>query len=187
MAFYLGSTIVAPLTSGTSFTPNSVNPYFTGIPSWSKRITMFFYGLGNSTYGNANMDMCIQVGTSSGFIQSGYFGASGEITNNSGIVSYGGYFNSGLLLPIRYGGNYDYQSQLEGKIEFLSMGSSGAYNYWIITAQMSLDKGGQGVFWGSAGVTLSGTLDRVGFTALDPSYNIQTYGYNLGLIQLIYE
>ena len=72
-------------TSGTSID-------FTGIPSWAKRITVMFDGV--STSGSASV--IIRLGTSSGFVASGYLGSNGianyttglpvdDITNSAGV------------------------------------------------------------------------------------------------------
>ena len=56
------------LTSGTAVSASGTSVDFTGLPSWVKKITVMFSGV--STNGNSNY--LIRLGTSSGFVSSGY-------------------------------------------------------------------------------------------------------------------
>ena len=61
----LGTAVAS--TSGTSID-------FTGIPSWVKRITVHFY---NVAMGTATTSLVLQLGTSGGFVTTGYASSSG--------------------------------------------------------------------------------------------------------------
>lgn len=63
-------------TSGTSID-------FTGIPSWVKRITVMFQGVST----NAGNNLIIQLGTSSGFVSSGYLSALGSINTSTAATA----------------------------------------------------------------------------------------------------
>lgn len=67
------TTNVYPLATGTSVASTSGTSIgFTSIPSWSKRITIFFRGV--STSGTSNWQ--IQLGSSAGYVTTGYVGTS---------------------------------------------------------------------------------------------------------------
>jgi hypothetical protein len=65
-----------PLTLETAqATTSGTNIDFTGIPSWAKRITVMFQGV--STDGTSNI--AIRLGTSGGFVGSGYLGVGSNL------------------------------------------------------------------------------------------------------------
>jgi hypothetical protein len=81
-----GSTKFSVTSSGVSFTPNGSSIVlgtaqastsgtsidFTGIPSWVKKITVMFQGVST----NGSSIYVVQLGTSGGFVTSGYLGAA---------------------------------------------------------------------------------------------------------------
>ena len=75
-----------PFTRGTAVTTTAVTAIdLTGIPSWAKRVTLMFNGV--STNGGAAPR--IRLGTSSGFVTSGYLGSClGNATTNVSNVSF---------------------------------------------------------------------------------------------------
>ena len=75
-----------PFTRGTAVTTTAVTAIdLTGIPSWAKRVTLMFNGV--STNGGAAPR--IRLGTSSGFVTSGYLGSClGNATINVSNVSF---------------------------------------------------------------------------------------------------
>jgi hypothetical protein len=68
--------------AGTAVTPTSGTYVdFTGIPTWAVKITVLFVGV--STSGTSNLQ--IQLGTSSGFVSTGYF--SGAFTSTASTAN----------------------------------------------------------------------------------------------------
>jgi len=66
-----------PLVSGTAQASTSGTSIdFTGIPSWVKRITVMFSGVST----NGTSEVTLQLGTSSGFVTSGYLGVALTVT-----------------------------------------------------------------------------------------------------------
>ena len=63
-------------TSGTSID-------FTGIPSWVKRVTVMFSGVST----NGTSLPTLRLGTSSGFVTSGYLGATAHIGSSSAVYA----------------------------------------------------------------------------------------------------
>lgn len=80
-------TPTAKIVSGTSQASTTGTAIdFTGIPSWAKRITVMFNGVSLS----GTDDFLVQLGTSGGFVTSGYASTSGYsttyATSTSGMV-----------------------------------------------------------------------------------------------------
>lgn len=73
-AITLGNALASP-----SVTPTGVSTVtFIGIPSWVNRVTVILSGISPSTNGSFSM----QLGTSSGFVTSGYTGGGGSVVDN---------------------------------------------------------------------------------------------------------
>ncbi len=125
---------------------------FTGIPSWSRRVTLILNG--NSTSGS-NHNPRIQLGTSSGIDStgnytkvSGYYGTSqlcsGTTTGSGFDVSWGGSSSAGFT----------------GTLVFYNITS----NTWILDGSL-IDTAGLGYMIKIVGSkTLTGVLDRVRLT-----------------------
>lgn len=79
------TTVTGTITQGTAVASTSGTSIdFTGIPSWAKRITVMLSGVSTS-----GTDNCwLQIGTSSGFLTSGYVGASNGFNTSPSAVSY---------------------------------------------------------------------------------------------------
>lgn len=109
-----------PLIRGTSQSPASVACDFTGIPNGTRRITIMLYNI--STSGTSNM--LVQLGTSSGFVTSGYTsscnqfsGSPGSSTSSAGFliqeaVSSSAFTNGQVVLTNIDGNNWVYSSNL---------------------------------------------------------------------------
>jgi len=134
---------------------------FTGIPSWAKRVTVMFNGVGLS--GTSNY--LVQIGSGS-ISTSGYTsGAYG--TNNSGITSSSGFaiVQSGTLLTFY------------GSVSLMLTGS----NNWLSTHHGFLNAATVSVVGGGA-KTLSGALDRIRITSANG-----TDTFDDGTINIMYE
>jgi hypothetical protein len=83
------ATNIYPLVSGTAqSTTSGSNIDFTGIPSWVRRITVVFNGV---TTDGTN-DLIVQLGTSGGFVTTGYSSYASQFdTSPSAVSSTGGF------------------------------------------------------------------------------------------------
>jgi hypothetical protein len=146
-------------TSGTSID-------FTGIPSWVKRITVML----NEVSSNGSSALQVQLGTSSGFSNSGY-------TCNVGVISYGGgtvlnTATSGFFIP---GGD---AATIKSGLLQLNLISG---NTWLCNGNVLIRSWTYSDFiYGSA--TLSGTLDRLRLTTVNG-----TDTFDAGSINILYE
>jgi hypothetical protein len=153
------------ITSGTSqLTTSGSAVDFTGIPSWVKRITVMFNGVGGTG------DIYVRVGTSSGgFATSGY--GSGSEQGNAGLTprattSYfygavgGAVAATGHVVITNVSGNIWVASGLI--VDSLTGTSSGSLNFSFSTGN----------------ITLASTLDRV---------RVATVAFNAGSVNILYE
>ena len=142
-------------TSGTSID-------FTGIPSWVKRVTVMFDAV--STTGVSPIG--VAVGTSSGFITSGYEGGA---SNQS--ATYTANTNSLLIntASIAAGAHRGHA--------ILTLISS---NRWIFSA--GVQNGSTNLAGAGGAISLSGTLDRVRITTVNG-----TDTFDAGSINILYE
>ena len=141
-------------TSGTSID-------FTGIPSWAKRVTVMFNGVGLS----GTSDYLVQIG--SGSISTSGYTSGSYGTNNSGITSSSGFaiVQSGTLLTFY------------GSASLMLTGS----NNWLSTCHGFLNTATVSVVGGGA-KTLSGALDRIRITTVNG-----TDTFDAGTINIMYE
>jgi hypothetical protein len=147
-------------TSGTSIT-------FTGIPSWTKRITMIFSGV--STNGTAAY--LVQVGSgslaNSGYVSyaayAGGVGATGQNNSTAGYIIWNN--TAGALM--------------NGSIRIYNLTG----NVWVADYSFGATVSGSYFMFGGGGnITLSGVLDRVGVTTVTG-----TPTFSSGSINIQYE
>jgi hypothetical protein len=69
------------LTLATAQTATGTAVNFTSIPSWAKRITIIFQAVST----NGSSSVIVKVGTSSGFVSSGYLGSSESFNYTNGF------------------------------------------------------------------------------------------------------
>ena len=139
---------------------------FTGIPSWTKKITVIFYGV--STNGTTGVQ--IQLGDSGGVETTGYLGSGTAIsgTNACGIATYtSGFVMLGSLVG----------ATRSGLLTIANIAS----NVWVASGTFDEASAAQ------AGTTqgfkdLSATLDRVRITTVSGSET-----FDGGVINIIYE
>jgi len=144
-------------TSGTSID-------FTGIPSWVKRVTVWFDRV--STSGTSAH--LVRVGTSSGVVSSGY--ASGATVQGSPNVVGGNSNTTGFL----YAPSPQALNAISGAMYLVNMTG----NLWV--ASFSIGYTGE-AFSGCGGgsVTLSGTLDRLRITTVNGTDTFDAGSINL--------
>ena len=163
-----GATITGSTVSGGAITQGTAQAStsgtaidFTGIPSWAKRVTVMFAGvsLSGADY------LLVQLGTSSGFITTGYtstnqLGSASNINATNGFVS---------------GGNGATRF-MSGSMVIITMGAG---NIWTETNIVKIDTGN--VAWGGGDATISGTVDRVRVTVTGSNT------FDAGTINIMYE
>jgi hypothetical protein len=148
-------------TSGTSIT-------FTGIPAWVKRVTMMLNGV--STNGTSIIQ--IQLGTSGGFVTSGYSSTVGFVAGAAASSS--GIFTTGFYV-IGFSVNTD---TISGA--FLFNNITGNVWSYLSTATRT---GTVGTMFGSAvPQTLSGALTQIRLTTVNG-----TDTFDAGSVNILYE
>jgi hypothetical protein len=126
---------------------------FTGIPSWAKRVVVAFNGV--STDGTSHVT--VQIGTSSGFISTGYVTSTAIGAVTTGFPVYGtsaSDVRSGLLTIVAMGGD-EYVAAGVVKASAGNVGSSGGNvtmtGTWdrvrITTSAGNFDAGSVNIFW----------------------------------------
>jgi hypothetical protein len=154
------------LTLATAQTASGTAVDFTGIPSWAKRITVMFGGVSLS----GTSSFLIQVGTSSGVVNTGYSGGG-----------------------TRYGGAFVAAASGTAGISPWNITPSAAYsghaiwtliegNFWACSLNLGASGGTESGGVGGGSVTLSGTLDRVRITTVNG-----TDTFDAGTINISYE
>jgi hypothetical protein len=156
-------TPTAKIVSGTAVASTSGTSIdFTSIPSWVKRITVMFNGVG--TNGTSNMQ--IQVGISTGVVATGYTSGigyrNGEATSTTGFVV-GQMINNTLTF--------------QGVVTINSFGS----NIWTSGGTLSRNDG-WAVLSGGFVTNIGGTLDRIRITTVNG-----TDTFDAGSINILYE
>lgn len=148
-------------TSGTSID-------FTGIPSWVRRVTVIINGIST----NGSSQTIVQLGTSSGFVTTGYLSYLSYVQNagavNSTSVTQGfGYWNGG-------GTDLRYTNMILSNITGNTWVQSHSGALWNGTAAHSIMGGGN--------IALSGTLDRIRLTTVNG-----TDAFDAGSVNIMYE
>ena len=161
-SFTAGSSVKAATavasTSGTAID-------FTSIPSWAKRITIMLNAV--STTGSSIFQ--IQVGTSSGIVNTGYSSFSSYTTSATTVTASG---NTGLILKSTISAS----SQTNGSIVISNLNG----NIWVLNGLYS--DGIIGVGYASTAISLVSNLDRVRLTTL-----VGTDTFDAGTINIFYE
>jgi hypothetical protein len=142
-------------TSGTS-------KDFTGIPSWAKRITASFVGV--STNGSSIVQ--IQLGTSSGFVTSGYLGAA----TVSGVSTA---YSSGIL--IQQIGSSAYTRHGSIVINNVTGNTWAAFGVIAISDQARTD-------FTAGSIALAATLTQLRITTVNG-----TDAFDAGTVNILYE
>ena len=158
-----GSSIITSATAQASTSGTSID--FTSIPSWVKRVTVVFNGMGTS-------------GTSAKQIQlgSGSAQTTGYVTN--AIVFSGAGLTNTQYTTAFVMGSTTAADRLSGSVVFNLVTSS--TNNWAGQGAYASVNGNAGLTFG--GVTLSGTLDRVRITTANG-----TDTFAAGSINILYE
>lgn len=144
-------------TSGTSID-------FTSIPSWVRRITVMFTGVGT----NGTSIPQIQLGAGS-ITTSGYVGTSGIFTTTSAVSA----LSAGFLLSAGHAATVRYQGA--ATITLITG------NTWNCTTVLGRSDAANMCFCGGS-IALGGTLDRVRITTVNG-----TDAFAAGTINIIYE
>jgi hypothetical protein len=161
----INSGAVLGITSGTAVASTSGTSIdFTGIPSWVKRITVMFNGV--STNGTSLLQ--VQLGTSSGFVTSGYFSAGTRQGTALSSIS----ITSGLLVD-------NLSTAADTRYGIFSVQNIST-NSWVSTSLIASSSTAVGNAGGS--IALGGTLDRVRITTVNG-----TDTFDAGSINILYE
>jgi hypothetical protein len=140
---------------------------FTGVPSWVKRITVIFQSL--STNGSSLNQ--IQLGTSGGFVTTGY--QSGASSPGGTNVVVGANSTTGLLIDASNGAGVSKQGHA---IITLISG-----NIWVMSGSNGRNDGNYTNVYGGM-ISLGGTLDRIRLTTVNG-----TDAFDAGSANIMYE
>lgn len=165
--FYNGTAWVqSTLTSGTAVSASGTSVTFSSIPAWVKRITVLSQGL--STNGTSNIQ--IQLGTSGGFVTSGYLGSCSfaGATNSCG----GSNFTAGLPLGTNGSGDVRHGSVVINNI---------TSNTWVATGISAQSNNTYSQFSGGS-IVLSGTLTQLKIMTANG-----TDTFSAGTFNILYE
>ena len=143
---------------------------FTAIPAGVKRVTVMFSGV--STSGNSAI--VAQLGTSGGFVTSGYAGSS--TNQNGGGTSYGS-TTVGLGVDSSGAGALSAAVTRVGKLELVNVSG----NTWVSTSIIGYTNAAN-VEYSASSVTLTGTLERLRVTTVNG-----TDTFDAGSINILYE
>jgi hypothetical protein len=146
------------LTLATAQSATGTAVDFTSIPSWAKRITIIFQGV--STNGSASV--IVRLGTSSGFVASGYLGST-EVAN----------FTTGLPVD----GISNAAAVRHGCVQIINVSS----NSWVSAGSMGRSDS-VGSYTSGGSVSLASTLTQVQITTGNG-----TDTFDAGTINISYE
>jgi hypothetical protein len=153
------------IVTGTVTTASTTTTSFTGIPSWAKRITFMLYGVSSS--GGSNW--LIQLGTSGGFVTSGYLGAAAYMggTNVCGGTNYTTGFG------IQNGG---VAQVFHGQLVLNLYNPS--TNLWVGSGVYG-DSSQAYMFTTGGSVTLSGVATQIRITHTNPADSFDAGSFNI--------
>lgn len=159
------------IVTGTAITPASgtTTTLATGIPAWVKRITIQFY---NIVMGTAASDLIVQLGTSGGFVTTGYSSSGTYVTNAAG-VGFAAASNGMIIAKLTNQAN----QTLYGTFTLTTVGG----NIWVGTG---ISDNTQNTLAGSLGgyLSLGGVL-----TQLQLSTIAGTPTFSSGTFNILYE
>jgi hypothetical protein len=162
-----GNVTGSAITSGTSVTASGTSVDFTSVPTWAQKISLVLSGC--STSGSSVL--VAQLGTSSGFIATGYlsyYGTFRTSASTSGSSSIGFGIAGTSANDIRY-------------LIMTIVKISG--NQWVASHSGGLFNGSDNfALSGGGNVTLSGTLDRIRLTTTNG-----TDTFDAGSVNIVYE
>lgn len=162
-----GSAVPRMLLSTAQATTSGTSIDFTGIPSWTKRITVMLNGV--STSGSSNI--IIQLGTAGSFETTGYDGGSWQA--NVTVTSY----STGFML-----GNSNSAAQNVKETLVINLFDSATNTYVAFgTGAVNSAAGGNAHIQGGS-KSLSGALTRVRLTTVGG-----TDTFDAGSVNLLYE
>jgi hypothetical protein len=162
-AFSGTPTGVGILTNGTAVASTSGTSIdFTSLPSWIKNITVMLSGVST----NGASAVMVQLGTSGGFVTTGYISGS-ESGTGSGSITTG--------LACGRAGVVSASSTYYGFLQVSTLGS----NVWVASGN-TWDAAA--AYTNAGGVTLGGTLDRIRITTVNG-----TDTFDAGSINILYE
>jgi hypothetical protein len=158
---------LAPIVTGTSQTaPFAVNTYadFIGIPSWVKRITVMFSGVGT----NGTSGFLVQIGAGS-IDTSGYISASFQTSSSTQLLSTAGFavFNNNA------------NDATSGPLVLTLFGN----NIWQASGVLFKDSSTDYLVISGGSKTLSSTLDRVRITTVNGTDTFDTGS----IVNILYE
>jgi hypothetical protein len=160
-----------PLVSGTAQASTSGTSIdFTGIPSWVDRVTVMFSGVST----NGTSEVTLQLGTSGGFVTSGYLGTA--LTVTTGGTTGTSNLSSGFL--VRMGTTAGTAAAVRhGHAVFTLLGS----NTWVCSLNIGLSNN-EYLATTAGSIALGGALTQVRVTTAGGANT-----FDAGTINILYE
>jgi hypothetical protein len=159
--------LTQPFTAGTAVASTSGTSIdFTGIPSWVKRVTLMFAGVST----NSTVPITMRLGTSGGFVSSGYVGVQGYVGGTPASTDMSTGFE---IYNDSAGSNYS------GSITFSLLNSSS--NVWVVSGIVGVPSPAYIRYLGGT-VTLSGVLTQIRITT-----TTGTPTFDAGSLNILYE
>jgi hypothetical protein len=159
----------AKIVGGTSVSASGTSVDFTSIPSWVKRITIMLSGV--SISGTSTLQL--RLGTSGGFVTSGYSSNIGVITAAS--TAAGSVATTTGLIIINSGGTADTTSAVLSLNNFTG-------NVWTYSGTGGRTGNVAAYYVSAAPQTLSGTLTQIRLTTVNG-----TDTFDAGSVNILYE
>jgi hypothetical protein len=158
---------LSPLVSATAQTASGTSVDFTGIPSWSKRITLTVFGIST----NGTSSVILRVGGTSGITSTGYF--SGLIFPSAGWTSAVGFATTGLYVCAAGAAMLTYGSAILTKV---------VDDKWVWSGSFARDDSVDTMNVVSGGVDLGTQLTQVRVTTFSG-----TDTFDAGTVNIMYE
>jgi hypothetical protein len=157
---------VGSLTLGTAQnTTSGTSINFTGIPSWAERITVMFNGVSS----NGTSNFLIQLGTSSGFVITGYESSSAYIISNSSYLN--SQYSAGFGIAQGSGSNV-----ISGFLQFCNISS----NTWVMSGNLTTTQ--NATFMNAGRISLAAVLTQLRLTTVNG-----TDAFDSGSVNILYE
>jgi hypothetical protein len=150
---------------GTAITASTATIDITGIPSWAKRIEILFSGVSL----NGTSQFLFQLGTSGGFVSTGYTGAGARYNGSTFAAAN---FTTGATYA-----NITTGIVFSGSTVFTNTSS----NLWVWSGQLGSGSATEMFGTTNGGISLGGTLTQLRITTVG---GVNTYS---GTINIIYE
>jgi hypothetical protein len=165
-SLFVSGNSVQPLVSDTAKNSTSGTTVdFTGIPSWVKRITVMFNGVSS----NGTSNYLVQLGTSSGFVSTGYEASSAYILSNTQYLNT--QYTTGFGIAQSTASNI-----ISGFLQFCNVSG----NIWVMSGNLTTTQ--NATFMNAGRISLAAVLTQLRLTTVNG-----TDTFDAGSVNILYE